>query len=288
MRFTYCNTDTNEVSDKLDVLFPGFGADEVLAVMSPHDDDAILGAGYAMLAAQQAGAEVYVVIFCRGDAGYSTIAEKTTIEAVRARETVDCYARLGIPADHILRMNFPDFSAIGNLGWTKADGTPGDMPRILRFLREKKVTRVMLPNHYYEHIDHWAAYLMASFDVPQAGDAALVDCGTPHAVRSALQYSVWADFDPEDALVNGRPAALRANRILVADETVEQRIDEAILAYVSQKQIIEDLVASRKNRLTSNGLYVEPYIALDCRPKINLKPYIQWVDSALSAQSSAT
>ena len=219
MRFTYCNTDTNEVSDKLDVLFPGFGVDEVLAVMSPHDDDAILGAGYAMLAAQQAGAEVYVVIFCRGDAGYSTIAEKTTIEAVRA---------------------------------------------------------------------HWAAYLMASFDVPQAGDAALVDCGTPHAVRSTLQYSVWADFDPEDALVNGRPAALRANRILVADQTVEQRIDEAILAYVSQKQIIEDLVASRKNRLTSNGLYVEPYIALDCRPKINLKPYIQWVDSALSAQNSAT
>lgn len=281
MKFTYCNTDTNAVSQSIDQLFPGFGTDEVLAVMSPHDDDAILGAGYAMLAAQQAGAQVYVVIFCRGDAGYSTVEEKDTIEEVRARETVECYSRLGVAADHILRMGFPDFSAIGNWGWEKADGNPGDMPRILRFLREKKVTRVMIPNHYHEHIDHLATYLMASYDVPQAGDAALVDHGTPHAVRSTLQYSVWADFDPEDALVNGRPAALRANRILVASQAVEQRIDDAISAYVSQEKIIENLVESRKERLTAKGTYVEPYIAFDCRPKINLDPYIRWVDKML-------
>ncbi len=278
MKFTYCNTDTKCVTDNIDLLFPGFGKDEVLAVMSPHDDDAILGAGYAILAAQQAGAEVYVVIFCRGDAGYSTVEEKDTIEAVRSRETDDCYARLGVPADHILRMNFPDFSAIGNWGWQKADGTPGDMPRILRFLRDNKVTRVMIPNHYHEHIDHIATYWMTSFDVPQAGDMALVDHGTPHAVRSTLQYSVWADFDPEDALVNGRPSALRANRILVADEAVEQRIDDAITAYVSQEKIIENLVQSRKERLTAKGTFVEPYIAFDCRPKINLNPYISWVE----------
>jgi len=279
MRFTYCDTDTGCVTREIDLLFPGFGKYEVLAVMSPHDDDAILGAGYAMLAAQKAGADVYVVIFCRGDAGYSTEEEKATIEEVRCRETAACYARLGIPADHILRMNFPDFSAIGNWGWEKADGTPGDMPRILRFLREKQVTRVMIPNHYHEHIDHLAAYWMASFDVPQAGDMALVDYGTPHAVRSTLQYSVWADFDPEDALVRGRPAGLRANRILVASHAVEACIDNAIAAYESQKQIIENLVLSRRERLTAGGDYVEPYIAFDCRPKINLRPYIDWVDN---------
>lgn len=279
MNFTYCNTDTKKVSVDIDLIFPGFGKDEVLAVMSPHDDDAILGAGYAMLAAQKAGAEVYVVIFCRGDAGYSTVEEKDTIEEVRCKETYDCYARLGIPADHILRMNFPDFSAIGNWGWEKADGKPGDMPRILRFLREKKVTRVMIPNHYHEHIDHVATYLMASYDVPQAGDMALVDHGTPHAVRSTLQYSVWADFDPEDALVMGRPSSLRANRILVASEEVEKKIDDAIAAYVSQDKIIENLVNSRKERLTAKGYYVEPYIAYDCRPKINMTPYIDWVDT---------
>lgn len=278
MDFTYCNTDSKEVTKDINLLFPGFGKDEVLAVMSPHDDDAIIGAGYAMLAAQKAGADVYVVIFCRGDAGYSTVEEKETIEAVRCKETFDCYARLGIPADHILRMNFPDFSAIGNWGWEKADGKPGDMPVILRFLREKKVTRVMIPNHYHEHIDHVATYLMSSYDVPQAGDMALVDHGTPHAVRSTLQYSVWADFDPEDAMVNGRPSCLRANRILAVSADVEEKIDDAIAAYVSQELIIKNLVASRVERKTAKGTFVEPYIAFDCRPKINLKPYINWVE----------
>lgn len=281
MKFTYCDTNTRAVSEKIDLLFPGFGSDEVLVVMSPHDDDAIIGAGYAMLAAQQAGAEVYVMIFCRGDAGYSTVEEKATIEEVRKRETDDCYGRLGIPADHILRLNYPDFSAIGHWGWEKADGKPGDMPTILRFLREQKVTRVMIPNHYHEHIDHLAAHLMASFDCPQAGDAALVDHGTPHAVRSTLEYSVWADLDPEDALVHGRPSDLRANRILVASADVEEKIDYAIKAYVSQEKIIEGLVQSRSERKTSAGDFVEVYIAFDCRPKISFRPYISWVEQHL-------
>lgn len=277
MKFTYCDINTKTLTDDINLLFPGFGGREVLAVMSPHDDDAIIGAGYAMVAAQKAGAEVYVVIFCRGDAGYSTIEEKDTIESVRQTETVACYGRLGIPADHILRLNYPDFSAISHWGWTLATGAAGDMPTLLRFLREKKVTRVMIPNHYHEHIDHIAAHLMASFDVPQAGDACLVDHGTPHPVTSTLEYSVWADMDPEDALVCGRPSDLRANRILMVSPAVEAAIDHAIEAYVSQEKIIENLVTARKERQTAEGNFIEVYIAMDCRPKINLKPYIDWI-----------
>ena len=280
-KFTYCNTDTKAVSQDLDALFPGFGSDEVLLVMSHHDDDAIIAAGYAMLAAKQAGAEVYVMIFCRGDAGYSTLEEKATIEDVRKKETFDCYARLGIDADHIVRMNFPDFSAIGNWGWQKADGSEGDMPTILRFLRDHKVTRVMVPNHYHEHIDHVATHLMGSYDVPQAGDVVLVDYGTPHAVRSTREYSVWADLDTEDALVHGRNTSLRANRILVVNEAVEETVDRAIEAYVSQGKIIEDLVASRRARRTAKGDFVEVYIAFDPRPKIDFGPYVALVDELL-------
>lgn len=279
MKFSYCNLNNPSLTQDINVLFPNFGKDEVLAVMSPHDDDAILGAGYAMLAAQQAGADVYVVIFCRGDAGYSTVAEKNTIEAVRCKETFDCYARLGIPEDHILRMDFPDFSAISNIGWQKADGTPGQMPRLLRFFRDKKVTRIMIPNHYHEHIDHLAVHIMTSYDTPQAGDSALVDNGTPHAIRSAVEYSVWAELAPEDALVHGRSSDMRANRLIVASDDVEEKIDKAIEAYVSQELIIQNLVTSRRERKTASGDFVEVYLTMDCRPKINLKPYISCVDA---------
>jgi len=279
MQFTYCDINTKTFTDDINLLFPGFGKNEVLAVMSPHDDDAIIGAGYAILAAQKAGAEVYVVIFCRGDAGYSSVEEKDTIELIRRKETVECYSRLGIPEDHILRMNYPDFSAISHWGWTLATGDEGDMPRLLRFLREKKVTRVMIPNHYHEHIDHLAAHLMSSFDVPQAGDACLVDYGDPHPVVSTLEYSVWADLDPEDALIYGRSSDLRANRILMVSPAVEERIDYAIEAYISQEKIIEGLVASRKERQTHDGRFIEVYLTVDCRPKIRLKPYIDWIDA---------
>lgn len=278
MDFKYYNVNKRSVSDDINEIFPGFGKDEVLAIMSPHDDDAIIGTGYAMLAAQKAGAEVYVVIFCRGDAGYSTVEEKETIEEVRERETVECYKRMGIPADHILRLNFPDFSAFCNIGWEKADGTPGDMPRILEFFRTKKVTRVMVPNHHREHIDHTAAHIMSSFDVPQAGDAALVDHGAPHAVRSVLEYSVWADLDPTDSLVEGREKGLRANRILSVSADVEEKISHAVSAYVSQEEIIKGLINSRLERRTKDNRYVEVYLTLDCRPKINLKPYVTFVE----------
>ena len=278
MGIRYYNVDTKAVSENIDAIFPDFGRNEVLAVMSPHDDDAVIGAGYAMLAAKRAGAEVYVVIFCRGDAGYSTVEEKETIERVRCEETLDCYRRMGIPSDHILRMNFKDFSAFGNIGWEKADGKPGDMPRLLRFLRDKKVTRVMVPNHHREHIDHTAAHIMGSFNVPQAGDCALVDHGVPHAVRSVLEYSVWADLAPDDALVNGRAATLRANRIIEVDGGIEGEISNAVSAYVSQAEIIRGLIAARSERRTRGGSYIEVYLTLDCRPKIDFSPYKDFIE----------
>ena len=135
-----------------------------------------------------------------------------------------------------------------------------------------------MPNHHREHIDHTAAHIMSSFDVPQAGDAALVDHGTPHAVKSVLEYSVWADLDPTDALVAGREANLRANRILSASSDVEEKISDGVRAYVSQGEIIKGLINSRTERKTADGRYIEVYISLDCRPKINLRPYISFVE----------
>lgn len=279
MNFNYFDLDKKIKTNDISTIFPDFSENEVLAVMSPHDDDAIIGAGYAMLAAKKAGAEVYVVIFCNGDAGYSTVEEKENIVDVRREETYNCYERFGIARDHILRLDYPDFSAINYCGWILADKSAGQMQTILKFLRDKKVTRVMIPNHYHEHIDHLAAHIMSSYDCPQSGDAALVDFGTPHAVKSTLQYSVWADLDPENALVNGRKTNLRANRILEVSADCESEVAAAIEEYVSQQEIIKTLVAARKERQTKNGTYVEIYIEFDCRPKLNFDPYKEWVEN---------
>lgn len=63
-------------SDSIDLLFPGLDpTNEHVVVFSPHDDDAILGAGYLICALQEIGCPVTILIFCDGRAGYSTPAE---------------------------------------------------------------------------------------------------------------------------------------------------------------------------------------------------------------------
>ncbi len=80
-------------------------------------------------------------------------------------------------------------------------------------------------------------------------------------------------------MIAGRPTNLRANRMLVVDGAVEQKIADAIEAYVSQEEIIHSLVDARKERRTKNGDYVEGYITFDCRPKINFAPYVEWAET---------
>ena len=59
---------------------------------------------------------------------------------------------------------------------------------------------------------------------------------------------------------------------------VEDKISDGIFAYESQTEIIKGLVSSRKERKTGDGRFIEVYITLDCRPKINFAPYIEFVE----------
>ena len=275
-RYTYVDTNTKAVANGLSAVFPGWdGKNERLMVYSPHDDDAILGAGYAMRAAIEDGAEVHIFIVCSGNAGYSTPEERDIIVEKRQQETIACYEAFGIPRECIVFLGFSDFSAIQYIGWNIAPGREGHFRRTITELRSRKITRILAPNHYHEHIDHVAASMMASYDAPQSGDAFAVDWAKPHTVRSVAQYSVWADLDPEDALLAGRDPSLRANTVMIVDPQVEDLVHQGIRAYVSQGEIIADLVEQRKARCIQDGRFIEVYLRFDPRPKLNFSPYKQ-------------
>ena len=258
----------------LETLFPGWkGSDERVCVYSPHDDDAILGAGYAMRAALDAGAEVHLVIACDGGCGYSTPAEKDGIVERRQKETLDCYRTFGIPEENVLFLSFPDFSAIQYVGRILDPPREGHFRTTVTELRKRRITRILAPNHYHEHIDHLATFLMAAYDAPQAGDEHSVDWAKPHPVRSVAQYSVWAEMDPEDALVAGRDVRLRGDVVAIADGEVERGVMEGIRRYPSQAAIIADLMEQRKARLLSDGRFIEVYRRFDPRPKFDFGPY---------------
>ena len=271
--YTLLDTDSKRFGG-LETLFPGWdGKNERLCVYSPHDDDAILGAGYAMRAALDDGAEVHLFIVCSGNAGYSTLEEKDSIVERRHKETLDCYRVFGIPEENIVFLNYSDFSAMNYVGWNVGPTHEGHFRTTITELRRRGITRILAPNHYHEHVDHIAAYMMAAYDAPQSGDAHSIEWGAPHTVVSTAQYSVWAELDPEDALLNGRDFGVRANTVMIASEDVERAVDEGIYQYVSQTQIIADLVEQRKERKLPDGRFIEVYMRFDPRPRLRFAPY---------------
>jgi len=274
-KFTFLDTNTKKKTESLDVLFPGWdGPNERVMVYCGHDDDAILGASYLIQAAIADGAQVYVTIACNGHCGYSTPEEKDTIVDIRREEAYHGYEILGVPRDHILRLELPDFSAASYVGlFLDETKREGHFRKTITNLRKHKITRILTTNPYHEHSDHTAAYLMGAYDAPQAGDAHSVDWAEPYPVKSVAMYSCWAEFAPEDAMVNGRDIDVRANVVVAVDPQIEEKFIESISAFASQVAITEDLRAQRARRKLPDGRYLECYIKYDPRPKFNFDPY---------------
>ena len=279
---SYVNLDINEISDDINTIFPDWDMnDEKVCIFCPHDDDALIGAAYAIEAALLNNAQVYIFIFCDGDAGYSIAGLKDVIVKIRQDETLKAYSHLGISSDNIIRFGYHDFSVASRLGWFLEDDEEGCFRKVVSYLRELKITRILVPNHYREHIDHTAVNLIGSYYSVQAGDPIVVDWGQPHRVKSALEYSVWADFSPEDSIVNGRNLHLRANRMILVGKGTENRVCIGIGEYASQGEIIKGLIDARAVRNVDDHLYMELYIAFDPRPKLNYSAYIDYIHGLL-------
>jgi hypothetical protein len=92
-------------------------------------------------------------------------------------------------------------------------------------------------------------------------------------IRSFLQYSVWADFSPEDALVNGAPTNLRANLAVQVSQDAEDKIVTSVKAFGSQAQIIEHMVVTRAQYRIRAGKGLELYLDMNPRPKLDYEPY---------------
>ena len=68
---------------------------EHLVIISPHDDDAVLGAGGLIKARSELRLKTTVLILTDGSLGYSKPEEKDTIVETRKQETKKCYEMLG-------------------------------------------------------------------------------------------------------------------------------------------------------------------------------------------------
>ncbi|MGQ9472981.1 MAG: PIG-L family deacetylase [Candidatus Caldatribacteriaceae bacterium] len=274
--FTFFDLRGRKKSSSIDLFFPGWEeGNERVVIFSPHDDDALLGAGYLLQAIPLFRGEVHILIFCNGSGGYSAIEHKPIITALRFQETEKAYARVGIPPELIHRLEYDDYSVWPFVGWKLPGGGEGTFHRVLPLLRRLRATRIILPNGHQEHLDHTAVFMVGAFDAPQVGDPVMADWGESQPVRSVMQYAVWSDFSPEDALLEGDDLNVRANRALQAPWEAEENIREAVQEFKSQSRIIEGLLNARQERAIAPHLWVEVYLAFEPRPRCRYDKYLE-------------
>lgn len=251
---------------RINMLFPGWKKGERVAFFSPHDDDAVLGAGYLIEAVIRSGGVPHTIIFCKGDAGYSTPAEKKRIVQKRKKEAVRAYGRLNVKKQNIRFFDIPDFSLMGNLDRRPLLGK-GVFDKIVSLLRRERISRIIFSSGHHEHWDHTAVFYAGIYTSPQAQDPILVDLGRPYPIKTYVAYSVWGDFEPAPLGQNTRADL----GILVADED-ERQVIQAIREFSSQARIIKNIIAHRRKRKTQGG-YLELYKSIKLRQPIDYSPY---------------
>ena len=220
------------------------GDKECYAFASPHDDDAILGAGLFMQLALKEGVPVHVIIVTDGSMGYCSMEEKDTISEIRKKETYDCYMELGIPEGNIHWLGFPDASLSLYSGRRAAvEGDPGQIAgftglqnAFTSVLRKIKPTQVFVPTSQDLHPDHKITYDELLISLFHAGGTIWPELGEPiEKTPYVHEMGIYCDF-PE-------PPTLRLS---TPDEYLEKKL-EAIGAFKSQKQIASLIEGVRKS-----------------------------------------
>ena len=253
----------------LDLVFPGWAEGERVAFYSPHDDDAALGAGYLIQAVLAQGGRPFVLVFCRGDAGYSRMEDRAAIVSLRRKETLGAYAELGVSGPDILQWDAPDFGLMPSVGRGSA-GKRELFDRLVAFLRKEKISRVVFTSGNLEHWDHTAVFYEGVYTSPQAGDPILADLGAPSPIRSYLAYSVWSDFEPDGG---GAARGLRADKGILAEPADEDKVRRGLRAFRSQARIMDQTVAARRNRRRTDEGYLELYKTVRIRAAVDYRPY---------------
>jgi len=255
-------------SPRIDLLFPGWTKGENVAFYSPHDDDAALGAGYLIQAVAESGGNPFIVVFCKGDAGYSTVKAKAAIVATRKKETVRAYRELGVERDRIVNFDVPDFALMDFVG-RKTRRPASLFDKLVTLLRKKKISRIVFTSGHFEHWDHTAVFYQGIYTSPQAGDPILADLGRPFPAKTYLAYSVWADFAP----AAGGDDGFRAEKGILAEPTHEAAVMKSLKAFESQGDIMLKTVAiCREKRRTEEG-FLEVYKEIKLRAPVDYGPY---------------
>ena len=210
------------------------GKSERFLMISPHDDDAALGAGLLIQLAKRERVPVHIVIVTDGSQGYCSEKEKDTIAEIRRNESFECYQRLGVPKKNIVWLGFPDCRINNYRGRSQAEennpltisGFTGLQNNFTYWLRNINPTQCFLPTHNDLHPDHQIIYEEFLISLFHAAGNIWPELGKPLSrVPYINTYAVYCDFAAPPTLRMRTPVSYLENKL------------KAIAAFRSQKQI---------------------------------------------------
>ena len=267
------------LGEDIRIVFPHWDpGTESMVVLSPHDDDALLGAGYMITKMVEDHVPVKIVIFCKGDTGYSSPELRGSIVKTRKAETLDAYNRLGLQSEDIIFLDMPDFSLRKRVGWDGLGTDDAIFGKMIRLLRKYHVTRLLIANGYREHSDHTAVNDIGMFDGVQAGDPILSDYGELAKLRSTHVYSSGRIFLLMTHLKTGVLSAcaltwewlstrqLRAELLTRCSATPRRRISSAAWSGYGKKSAV---IRGISNSI--NGWIHDP--------RLSYVPYVAWLNA---------
>jgi LmbE family N-acetylglucosaminyl deacetylase len=209
----------------INLLFPDWESDkEVVIFATPHDDDPIFKAYFAMLMATENGAKVYIVQATDGSLGFTEVELEDKIVGIRKRETDNSARDL---VEEMIRFNLPD-ACLGNYSGARTiNGEDALSVLYAKAYKQLGATRVVVPTWLDDHTDHFylnkAAILARHF----ANDGLLPAHYTPTNIRSILEYFVYN----EPTVINEPNIA-----IIAPSDKFDAKL-KAVAQFKSQKQV---------------------------------------------------
>lgn len=195
-------------------------ARDPVLIVAPHPDDETLGCGGAIALLRSMGYRVRVLVMSDGTKSHpnSHAYPPHRLRAVREAETIAAMTLLGVEANQITFLRFPDgaIPAQDALAFQQAVADCQD------YLTQCVPKTIFLPYRFDPHPDHQATW--------QLIQGSIVDLSQNSSqLPRLIEYPVW-DWDPEQR--NNLPGSFNVWRLDIA--TVSDLKQQAIDLYQSQ------------------------------------------------------
>jgi LmbE family N-acetylglucosaminyl deacetylase len=230
--------------------------------VGPHDDDLCIGAGLFMQAAVREGVEVRVLIVTDGRMGYCAEEQREAIIDIRRQETHESFGVLGIGADRVTYLGYPDCELTPWIGRRAAragelaiSGFVGLQNALTYYLRQFRPSRVYVPTHTDLHPDHRITNSELMISVFHAAGAIWPELGPPLTeVPKVGELAVYCDFaQPPNLEVIGSQEAFA--RKLQSIETFRSQEQIAALVESVRKAGPYEYIREFEFRLFSPEIY---------------------------------